>query len=206
MFHNIGPLCSKGIEICSGGQNPKSITQAISQLSYALFDKLIYGFERQLSNTETDGHFIYHHIPIIITTANLYRLKNDISIQEIKKSNDLLEIATKESMLLIEPPFSIDLKNYALNKFASFESKYSLTKLNESLGKQAKSNNRGYEFHKSYMTDYPCGILAVHFETECNVFNELNQFLEEIVRPRKTTIDEIDNIFGSKISALDSFR
>jgi hypothetical protein len=207
LHHKIlGPICSKGIEINSNGQNPKTIPQAISQLSYAIIQKMITGFERQLNFEEVTGHFIYHHIPIIVTTSNLYRLKNDVSIQEIKDSNEINAVATKESILLIEPPFSIDLKNHAIKKLSEFEAKYPKQELNKRLNKQLTSNKRNYDYHRNEILDSPRGILVIQHNTLNNNFVALSKRLEEIVKPPKESIDEIDKLFGSKIKALDSFK
>ena len=44
------PLCSKGIEITSSGSNEKTITQGISQLSYAFAEQVVHAVSHQVNN------------------------------------------------------------------------------------------------------------------------------------------------------------
>jgi hypothetical protein len=48
-FKTLAPLCSKGIEISTTGHNPKSITQAITQLSFGLANKVVDAMKIQLN-------------------------------------------------------------------------------------------------------------------------------------------------------------
>lgn len=70
---SFGPLCSKGIELTTDGPNPKTITQAINQLSYAMAGKIVEAIESQ-SGRQKYACFkttSFYYIPIIITTAQL---------------------------------------------------------------------------------------------------------------------------------------
>ncbi|SFN25002.1 hypothetical protein [Salegentibacter flavus] len=205
-FKETAKLCSKGIEINSTGQNPKTITQAVSQLSFALIEKAISAFKKQIEHSELDGHFIYHHIPIIVTTANLYRLKNDISISDIRSSTDIIQVAEKEKMVLMEPPLSVARREYALQKLAEFEKKFSRDKLNRMMNSQLKKNSRDYEFHRNHLANYPEGVLVIHHSSDHNNFEPLLETLEEINRPKKETIERLDKEFKTKIPALNAFR
>ncbi len=92
----------KGIELTTSGQNPKTITQAVNQLSYAMVeminDSMLHQYEKLLSTSD----FIFYNVPIIVTTANLYRLRENITIDKIKSSDEISELATKEDYLVLE--------------------------------------------------------------------------------------------------------
>lgn len=205
-FKETAKLCSKGIEINSSGQNPKTITQAVSQLSFALIEKAVSAFKKQIEQNEENGHFIYHHIPVIVTTANLYRMKNNISISDIRNSTDLTQVADQEKMLLMEPPLSVARRDYAKNKLGEFEKNFSKDELNELLNPQLKTNGRDYEFHRSHLLNYPEGVLVIQHSSDQNSFERLLETLEEINKPKNETIERLDKEFETKIPALNSFR
>ena len=105
------PLCSKGIEITSKDFNPKSINQAIAQLSYAFPERIADGMLHQIEELSLSG-FVFYHIPIIVTTANLFRLRSDVDIRTIEKATDLSEIADEHNSLVIKNKIGIQLRHH----------------------------------------------------------------------------------------------
>jgi len=85
------PLCSKGIELTSDGPNPKTITQAVTQLSYAMADRIVNGMHHQIDVVlgEHFGGTDFYNIPIVITTATLYRLNEESGVQSIKDASNM---------------------------------------------------------------------------------------------------------------------
>ncbi len=185
-FEIVAPLCSKGIELCSTGQNPKSITQAISQLCFGMIDKVIEGMKKQLDESEDVEHLVFHHIPIIVTTANLYRLRKDITISDIKESDKIDSIATKEHLLLIEPNISKELEKYSFDKLTKFINENNLDDLNSKLHKKKKNHNWNFLDHQKMISrDFPGGILIIQHEVDNIGFKKILEILHEIARPSK---------------------
>jgi len=54
----IGKPCQKGIEITSDGQNPKTITQAVNQLSYAMAEMITDAMTHQVEELLSSSEFI----------------------------------------------------------------------------------------------------------------------------------------------------
>lgn len=73
----LAPLASKGIEITSSGQNPKTIDQAFAQLSYGMMAHIISAIQTQLLNRSQNdlGITTFYTVPIVVTTAKLFRMK-----------------------------------------------------------------------------------------------------------------------------------
>ena len=186
-YEPLAPLCGKGIEINSNGQNPKTITQAINQLSYAMAEKVISGMEHQIEKLLTTSEIIFYNIPIIVTTANLYRLKDDVTMQEIKNSNDINSIASKEECLILKAPKSKHLENYNFQEFLRFIRKYG----QEELNKKLKSFNEDIGFVCSVITKNYCpsAIAIIQFTESNRGFKKLFEFLNEIVKPTEKTIN-----------------
>lgn len=185
-YEPYGPLCGKGIEINSDAQNPKTISQAIHQLSYAMAEKVVSGMEHQIEELLSSSEVIFYAVPIIVTTANLYRLKNDITIQEIKTSNEISEISTKEDCLILKTPTGKHLENYNFQHFAQFIEKYGQERLNQKL----KSFNKDINFVFSVIAQHYCpSCIAIIQFTESNIgFQKLFAFLDEVILPTEKTI------------------
>ncbi|MCT8335871.1 hypothetical protein NUH30_19445 [Leptospira sp. 85282-16] len=119
--HRLGSFCKKGIEIADLKNDESSIRKGIYQLSYGMIEKLIQSIEIQI-NFETffGKSIIFHHIPIIITTAELYLINNKTTINEIEQSKDLIEIATKQDFLIYQHDIGMDLKKHNLDRLTKF--------------------------------------------------------------------------------------
>ncbi|WP_259068965.1 hypothetical protein HDF24_05940 [Mucilaginibacter sp. X4EP1] len=196
----VAPLCSKGIEITTTGNNPKSIDQAIAQLSYGIVDKVILAMERQLSDDDY-FHLIYHHVPIVITTANLFKLKKNTSINSIKNASQISDLATAYDILLIEPSSSLDLKNYAYKKLNDFEEKYSKKYLNERLDKKFKERGRDFEYYKNEISGFPNGILIVNHALISKALKKLLLAFNEIAQPSQNLKNQLSKL-SHDISAV----
>jgi hypothetical protein len=185
-YEPLAPLCGKGIEINSNGQNPKTITQAINQLSYAMANKVVSGMEHQIEKLLTTSEIIFYNIPIIVTTANLYRLNKNVTIKEIKESDDISSILTKEDCLILKIPTGKHLENYNLQEFMQFIRKYGQDELNKKL----KSFNEDIRFVCSVISQHYCpsAIAIVQFTESNQGFKKLFDFLNEIVEPTEKTI------------------
>jgi hypothetical protein len=193
----VSPLCSKGIEVNSNGQNPKSIEQAIAQLSYAICDKVISAMNDQLDalaeielspKGEIESNlFIYHHIPIILTTANLFRLKKNATIETIKNADEISKIADQHEILLVEPNTSLDLKNYNYKKLSEFEKKHTTDLLNNLLKKKEGSKTFNFESYKEEISNFPKGIIVIKHSKNGTGFQKLLKALHEIIAPSKKT-------------------
>lgn len=183
----LGPLCGKGIEIHSKGGNPKSITQAIAQLSYATADKITSGIEHQIDKLLGKTEHLFYHIPIIITTAKLYRLKDNITINQIKNCEDIELIASNEDCIIFESNIGSHLENYNLQKFADFTNTYGRKKLEKHLN----SFNTDLDFVFSVIAkNYsPSAIAIIHFSNDNIGINKLFDFLNEVVTPTNKTLD-----------------
>ncbi|RZK05831.1 MAG: hypothetical protein EOO46_15600 [Flavobacterium sp.] len=185
-YEPYAPLCGKGIEINSNGHNPKSITQAINQLSYGTAEKVISGMEHQIEKYLGTTETIFYTIPIIVTTANLYRLKENVTINEIKNSSDIAQISTKEDCLVLKTPAGKHLENYNLEKFSAFIEQYGADELNKIL----HSFNENIEFVCSVIAKNYCpnAMAIIQFTDHNSGFKKLFDFLNEVVSPTEKTL------------------
>nr|WP_319997623.1 hypothetical protein [uncultured Draconibacterium sp.] len=189
--HKFAPLCSKGIELTTQGQNPKSITQATLQLSYAMAEKYTSGFSYQIDerkNRPSQGTNFYS-IPIIITTAQLFRLKENSSIESIKSSQEIEDIATKEEFIIMRSNESVHLEKYNVNIFDEFIQKRDLDNLKHYIN----SFNSDPEFVMSVIARHYCpSCFVIIHHTEDNIgLNKLFEYVDNVIDPDLATLELI---------------
>jgi len=188
----LAPLCSKGVEITSQGQNPKTITQAISQISYAMAEKVTDGIYHQVDEilSKNFNGTIFYNIPIIITTAELYRIKENSSIDLIKKSDNLEEIATKENCLVIKNNAGVDLENYNLSIYQKFINEFG----REKLEKKLNTFNKDLDFVMSVIAKHYCPscLVVIHYSKENNGLIDFFDYIDRVIKPDKEIFEMIE--------------
>lgn len=188
-FEPLAKLCGKGIEITSNGPNPKTINQAIKQLSYAMADKVISGMEHQIDGLMGNSEFIFYDIPIIVTTANLYRLKENITIEELKKSKKIEEVGVREDCIVLDGNIGSDLENFNLSKFSNFVQ----SRGKEFLEKELVSFNEDIDFVFSVIAKHYCpqAIAVIHHSNLNKGFERLFDYLNEVNLPTEKTMERM---------------
>lgn len=110
-FEDTYPLCARGIEILPDDSNPKSIEQAVQQLRYAVVAKAIDALEWQFfwGDSPTPMYVI---IPIIVTTAELWRLRVGMTVEDIRSAGEITEVADPHDVLvLLQTPDNLNEKD-----------------------------------------------------------------------------------------------
>lgn len=188
-FDPLGPLCSKGIEITSNSQNPKTIHQAVSQLGYAMADKVVSAMEHQIDKLIGSSEFIFYHVPIIVTTANLFRLNEDVKIDEIKKAKDIKEVCSREICVVLKNHIGPDLERYNFTKFAEFVNLRGRDELNSIL----KSFNEDVVFVFSVIAKEYCpeAFAVIQFTEDGKGFEKLFSFFNEVISPSEKTLERM---------------
>lgn len=114
----LAPACSKGIEITTHGNNEKSIDQALAQLVYAFAPKIADAIENQVFRSLVDD-YIFFHVPVVATTAELFRLRDNVAIEQIRAAKLVEEVATREPCLVMNYAVGIELEKYNAQVFAN---------------------------------------------------------------------------------------
>ncbi len=188
-YDPLGPLCSKGIEITSKSQNPKTVHQAASQLSYAMADKIVSSMEHQIDKLIGSSEFIFYNVPVLVTTASLCRLSEDVTIDEIKKAENISDISSKESCVVLKNHIGPDLERYNFSKFAEFVNSRGREELNKTL----KSFNEDIVFVFSVIAKQYCpeAIAFVQFTEDGEGFEKLFSFFNEVISPSDRTMEKM---------------
>ena len=118
---SLAPCCSKGVELTNDGANDKAITQALSQLAFGFAPKLASAIEHQVLRLLGNSDMIFFHVPVIVTTAKLFRLCENVTLDAIRNASTFEEVSKEENCLLVKYRPGIDLENYNLQALREAE-------------------------------------------------------------------------------------
>lgn len=185
----LGPLCSKGVELTSDGQNPKTISQSIAQLSFAMGDKIFSGMRHQVDPVLKThfGETIFCNVPIIVTTANLFRVNSNTSIDQIKSADKVEDISTQEDILIIKTKPSIELEQHTYSTIQSLINSHN----RELFEKKLNSFNEDLDFVVSVIAQHysPKCIVVLQHSKDNKGLNKLFSFLDRIIEPDQEIFD-----------------
>jgi hypothetical protein len=112
-------LCSRGIEILPQGPNPKSIDQAVQQLAYAISDQTAEAIDHQAKHMLGRPSPVWLLVPIIVTTASLWRIRLGQTLDMIRKATDIDAIAEPRTIVVLhEPPDNL-LRRFTRDRLRS---------------------------------------------------------------------------------------
>jgi hypothetical protein len=120
-------LCGKGIELLVNDKNLKTIEQATQQLRYSVISKAVDAIVHQVDEMLGTPTPIFIIAPIIVTTAELWRIRPNISIEDIRNADKLEEVAeTQNAILLHKDPDNLLIshtKNFFKNNLTDEQKK-----------------------------------------------------------------------------------
>lgn len=183
--HSRYPLCSKGIEILPKGPNPKSIDEAMQQLAYAVSDQTAEAIEHQFKHLLGHPSPVWLLIPIIVTTAQLWLLKPNQTLDMIRNADDISNVAEPRKIVVLhEPPDNL-LRRFSGDKLKSRVSEREEASLDHQLA-AVGIHSFGF-FCDLRATHYPSyWIICHHSELENELQFILHRFGDtDVVSKRK---------------------
>ena len=186
-FPSLAPICIKGVEIYGKDQaNEKTIVQAAYQLSGSFTEKIIDAFYHEI-NLLLVKDTIFYQIPIIVTNANLYLLKTDITTDEIKKSDSIESIAQNHNILLYTPHIDLIQKNKNFQNLYSFL----LNLPQKTIKDKFKTFTNDIQHFSEVQSKLPRLIAIVHWDKEGKNLQELIDYVKKYVWPTQKIKDMI---------------
>lgn len=176
----LAPLCSMGVEVTTSGDNEKTITQAVSQLCYAFAPKIVSAMEHQVDKLLVED-YIFYHVPIIATTAELRRLRSDVDIDIIKSSSNIEDISDKYDCLILKHTTGTHLEKYNWAMFNDCLSGLGESKLTENLCSFTDDLRHLLSVVAAHYS--PQSIVIVHYSKEENGFNSLFEYIDRLLDP-----------------------
>lgn len=185
---HLAPLCNKGVELLSDGTNEKTITQALSQLAYGLAPQIASSIDHQ-ANRWLASDQIFCHVPVVATTAELYRLNSGTDIRSIRAARELDEVATRESCLVMKYPPGAELMRYNAKVFDEHANRIGAGKLQASFHSFTKDLNHYYSVLASRRC--PSAVVFVSLAESQIGLDRVFSYIDELINPGTDLVSEI---------------
>jgi len=187
----LAPLCSKGVEIQGNKQKENTLTGAYAQLSYAFADKITSGIEHQVDKLlgPNSDKTVFFTIPIVVTTAELYRIRDSVTISDIKNSTLIEEIADRHNLLVVKNSIGPELEQYNLHIFQQFIDKFGEEKLTEH--NRSHRENIYQLFGSIAANDCPSSFVIIQYTEQNAGFEKFFDFVNQVIIPPQELLDEI---------------
>ena len=184
----LAPLCNKGVELLPDGANEKTVTQALSQLSYALAPQLASAIEHQVNRWLAVDQ-IFCHIPVVATTAELYRLKSETRLESIRAAKELEDVAVREPCLVMKYFPGADLQRYNATVFNRHADRVGVKKLKSTI----RSYTEDLSHYYSVLANRSCpkAIVFVTVDQAQAGINHLFSYLDDLIKPSASLLSEI---------------
>lgn len=186
-------LCKKGIEIYENDINNKTIEQSISQLRYAVIHKILDSLIHQVDKLLGPISPIFVILPIIVTTAELWRINSGVTIKDIREAEGVEDIGEKlNSLIIFEPPGNL-YRRYSKDILDQGLTKSQKMKIDKRLN---KIENQGYELYKNTISyQQPSFFFIINYEHFPVIMKELLEYFGDKklmkIREKPKSIEEI---------------
>jgi hypothetical protein len=176
-FEDTYPVCARGIELLPDDANPKTIEQAVQQLRYAVVARAIDALDWQrIPWTDDEKTPIYVIIPIIVTTAELWRLKVGMTVEDIRSAEEISTVADPHDVLVLhQKPDNLNQKD-TRERFKEAISTQGQTDLT-ALFKQTRNYNFNM-FVGSFARDTPSLFIVISYKRVKTAMKNLNSFFD----------------------------
>ena len=176
-FSSIYQLANNGVELLSNDANSKTITNALCQLKYAIPNKVASALEHQIDHMLGDRSPVFVILPIVVTTAELWRIRPEQTINRIKASQEISDIADREDILILYNKPDNELRQYSkeiLLKHFTDDQKNRMTKILSTTGKQNFDL-----FTDLHSTHFPSMYVIIHFDRFESAINNVIRFFSD---------------------------
>lgn len=177
-------LCSKGVEVLPNGSNPASITEAINQLKYAVADFAVADFERYASSSAFGEANIEVCIPILVTTAQIWRINPGTTLEQIREADDLVDIAARHHLLLLHDKPSREMARHTIGMFRQRYTGEALKRLDARFAQTSSRSADG--FIQYFAESTPSMFLVLDYERAAETFGSILKFFSKpvLVEPK----------------------
>jgi hypothetical protein len=167
-------LCKKGIEIYENDINNKTIEQSLNQLRYGVINKVLDSLLHQVDKLLGPISPIFVILPIIVTTAELWRINDDVTTKDIREAEEIDKVGEKlNSLIIYEPPDNLYTR-YSKELFDRELTERQKQKIDKRL---VKIENHGYELFKNVISSQePSFFFVINYDHFPEIMRELLVF------------------------------
>jgi hypothetical protein len=184
---HLAPCCSKGIEVTSEGANEKAVAQAVSQLAFGMARRVGDAVEHQAHDL-LRGDFVFYHLPVIVTSAALYRLRDGVTIDSIRAASEMSEVADAVDLLVLRHRTGVELRAHNAATFAAVRANIGDEELKAKLQPPWPGLDHAFEVLAG---DTPRAIVVVSTHRGWQGMDHLFGYVQELLNPSPALLSEM---------------
>ena len=183
----LAPCCSKGVELTSDGANDKAIAQAVSQLAFGMARRVGDAVEHQVLDL-LRGDFVFYNLPVIVTSAALHRLRDNVTVDSIRSASELAEVADQVDVLVLRHRTGVELREHNAAVFAALRAGLGDDVLKAKLQGRRPGLDHAFEI---LADDTPRAIVVVSTHGGWLGMDHLFSYVRELLNPSPTLVSEM---------------
>lgn len=180
LFPELAPAAGRGIELTKDQTNGKSIYQATTQLAYAfaehLTEAIVCEIDRLLGKDT-----VLCNLPVIVTTAHLYRLNEGITIAAVKGASEPKDIATQCGLLVLRQPEDPEIYGRNLEALQQL-----VSERGADLQKKMRWHNNDLDHLLEVLSRRPKAYAVVQFTEDRSNFERLFRYTDDCLNPKSS--------------------
>lgn len=172
-------LCEKGIEITDKGSNPASLKHGLQQLRYALVEKIISALEHQYHGWLGQPSPLFVHLPILVTTAELWRLQSGTTLERLREADALEDVATKHDLLFVHDPPDSEFQRHTKRRFKDEFPEDQWDAMTADMSQRHGTTKTFAAYVSQVARNYPSMFLIIRHERFRTAMENLFRFFEQ---------------------------
>ena len=183
----LAPCCSKGVELTAEGANEKAIAQAVSQLAFGMALRVGDAIEHQAYDL-LRGDFVFYHLPVIVTSAALHRLREDVTIESLRAASEMPEVADQVDLLVLRHRTGVELRDHNAAIFTALRASLSDEVLKAKLQPPWSGLDHAFD---ALARDTPQAIVVVSTHRGWQAMDHLFAYVHELLNPSPGLVSEM---------------
>jgi hypothetical protein len=181
----LAPAVGRGVEITDSETNPKSIHQATTQLAYSFTEQIVEAVVSEVDRLLVKD-IVLCHVPIIVTTANLFRLKEGVTIRDVRNAATPADIADPHDMLVMKQPEDPEIYGRNLEALDQLN-----TERGDDLKKKMNWHNDNLDHLLGVLSKQPRAYIVLRFTEDRASFNRFLKYTADCFDPESDFYTEV---------------
>ncbi len=135
------------------------------------------------------GDFVFYNLPVIVTSAALHRLRDNVTVDAIRSASELAEVAEQVDVLVLRHRTGVELREHNAAIFAALRAGLGDEVLKAKLQGRRAGLDHAFE---TLASDTPRAIVVVSTHGGWRGMDHLFGYIRELLNPSPTLVAEMN--------------
>lgn len=187
----LGPITNNAFSFSEFEEEGDKVKRIINQMAKVFIDQIIMSLDAQINVKDISEHVVYN-IPIIVTEADLYVLKEGLRFENISEMKNKNEAFEEKNIVLYRYKAKEELCAHNRKKLSQFAKKISYEVLKERNESFTDDVNKLIEVIAQKYT--PSMFLIVKHDDKGSVYDKIFNYINTLVEPSSETKNKLNTL------------